>query len=89
MFGYDAAGRVRGYSYQYSLHEEGGGASASDPKGYTHRYVYSCEARDSYLESRIRGTSSNQDFRISSSYDAWGRRVAVCTTLMLSRAPDW
>ena len=79
-FGYDAAGRLRGYSYQYSLHEEGSGASASDPKGYTHRYVYSYEARDSYLESRIQGTSSNQNFRASSSYssyDAWGRRVAV------------
>jgi YD repeat-containing protein len=86
-FGYDAAGRLRGYSYQYSLHEEGSGASASDPKGYTHRYVYSYEARDSYLESRIQGTSSNQNFRASSSYssyDAWGRRVAVRENTPLS-----
>ncbi len=79
-FGYDEAGRLRGYSYRYSQHEEGSGAQASDPKGYTHRYIYAYEARDSYLESRIYGSSSNQNFRAStsySSYDAWGRRVAV------------
>lgn len=79
-YGYDAAGRLRGYTYQYSLHEESSGALPGDPKGYTHRYTYSYEARDSYLESRIYGQSSNQNFRAStsySSYDAWGRRVAV------------
>lgn len=79
-YGYDAAGRLRGYTYQYSRHEEGSGAQSGDPKGYTHRYTYSYEARDSYLESRIYGQSSNQNFRAStsySSYDAWGRRVAV------------
>ncbi|MGH8464813.1 MAG: LysM peptidoglycan-binding domain-containing protein, partial [Pseudomonas sp.] len=79
-YGYDVAGRLRGYSYRYSLHEEGGGAQAADPKGYTHRYIYAYEARDSYLESRIYGSSSNSNFRAStsySSYDAWGRRVAV------------
>jgi YD repeat-containing protein len=78
--GYDAAGLLRGYTYQYAQHEEGSGAAASDPKGYTHRYSYTYEARDSYLEARVSGASSNQNFRASSTYstyDAWGRRVAV------------
>ncbi|WP_314103254.1 hypothetical protein [uncultured Stenotrophomonas sp.] len=78
--GYDAAGRLLGYGYQHLQHEDGVGASASDPKGYRHTYFYSYEARDSYLEARVQGTSSNQNFRASttySSYDAWGRRVAV------------
>lgn len=74
------AGRLRGYTYQYAQHEEGSGAAADDPKGYTHRYNYTYEARDSYLEARVTGASSNQNFRASSTfstYDAWGRRVAV------------
>lgn len=78
--GYDVAGRLRGYTYQYAQHEEGSGAAADDPKGYTHRYNYTYEARDSYLEARVTGASSNQNFRASSTfstYDAWGRRVAV------------
>ncbi|MGY8562903.1 hypothetical protein L0938_05715 [Paracidovorax citrulli] len=78
--GYDAAGRLLGYGYQHLQHEDGVGASASDPKGYRHTYFYSYEARDTYLEARVQGTSSNQNFRASttySSYDAWGRRVAV------------
>jgi YD repeat-containing protein len=85
--GYDAAGRLRGYGYQYLQHEDGMGAAASDPKGYRHTYIYSYEARDSYLEARVQGTSTNQNFRASSTYstyDAWGRRVAVRENTPLS-----
>jgi YD repeat-containing protein len=85
--GYDAAGRLRGYGYQHLQHEDGMGAAASDPKGYRHTYIYSYEARDSYLEARVQGTSTNQNFRASSTYstyDAWGRRVAVRENTPLS-----
>ncbi|WP_179197415.1 hypothetical protein PWP89_10605 [Stenotrophomonas rhizophila] len=85
--GYDAAGRLRGYGYQHLQHEDGMGAAASDPKGYRHTYIYSYEARDSYLEVRVQGTSTNQNFRASSTYstyDAWGRRVAVRENTPLS-----
>ncbi len=78
--GYDRAGNLMGYSYRYITHEAGSGAAASDPKGYTHTYIYSYEARDGYLEARVTGHSTNQNFRASttySTYDAWGRRVAV------------
>lgn len=82
-YGYDAAGRLRAYSYTYLQHEAGSGAQASDPRNYTHRYSFQYEGRDSYLEKQVYGNSTNSNFRASSSvssYDAWGRRVAVRET---------
>ena len=79
-YGYDEAGRLRGYSYHAARHEVGSGATAQDPIGFVHRYVFQYEGRDSYLEKQVYGSSSNGNFRASSSlstYDAWGRRTAV------------
>ncbi len=64
--GYDAAGRVRGYTYT--------------APGYTHTYRYEYEARDSYLEKRVSGTSSDTRYKPASttlSYDAAGRQMLL------------
>ena len=82
-YGYDEAGRLRAYSYSYLQHEAGSGAQAQDPRNYTHRYSYQYEGRDTYLEKQVYGNSTNTNFRASSSvstYDAWGRRVAIRET---------
>ncbi|MFC0677967.1 putative Ig domain-containing protein [Lysobacter korlensis] len=82
---YDKAGRLIAYQYSALAHEDGTGATASDPINFTHTYVYQYEGRDSYLEKQVYGNSrslngSTNYFRAShtvSEYDAWGRRVSV------------
>lgn len=79
-YGYDAAGRSRGYSFYAARHEVGSGATSGSPIGYAHFYTYQYEAREGYLEKQIYGHSTNSNFKAStsfSSYDAWGRRTAV------------
>lgn len=79
-FGFDAAGRLRGYQFRHQSHEYKSGAQADDPAGYTHTYTYQYEGRDSYLEKQVYGRSNQTNFRATSSvseYDAWGRRTAV------------
>ncbi|PZQ34102.1 MAG: hypothetical protein DI562_00435 [Stenotrophomonas acidaminiphila] len=78
--GYDEAGRLQGYRYALLRHEEGSGANNDTPRNYTHTYTYQYEARESYLEKQVHGSSTNQDFKASntaSTYDAWGRRIAI------------
>jgi YD repeat-containing protein len=82
---YDKAGRLIAYRYSALAHEDGTGATASDPINFTHTYVYQYEGRDSYLEKQVYGNSrslngSTNYFRAThtvSEYDAWGRRVSV------------
>lgn len=79
-YGYDAAGRSKGYSFYAARHEADSGATSGSPIGYAHFYAYQYEARESYLEKQVYGYSTNSNFKAStsySSYDAWGRRVAV------------
>lgn len=81
--GYDVAGRLKGYTYRYIRHEEGSGADAGDPANYTHTYTYQYLGRESYLDKQVYGASTNSNFRASTStstYDAWGRRVAIRET---------
>ncbi|MET4726717.1 YD repeat-containing protein [Lysobacter enzymogenes] len=76
--GYDDAGRLQGYVYGNFRHEAGG--PTSGPGSFTHTYSYSYEGRDSYLERGVYGYSNNSNFKASntsSSYDAWGRRIAI------------
>ncbi|QLQ27349.1 MAG: LysM peptidoglycan-binding domain-containing protein [Pseudoxanthomonas sp.] len=78
--GYDEAGRLQGYRYTLIRHEEGSGANNETPANYTHTYTYQYEGRESYLEKQVYGSSTNPDFKASTSastYDAWGRRVAI------------
>lgn len=78
--GYDQAGRLQGYRYTLIRHEEGSGANGDTPANYTHTYTYQYEGRESYLEKQVYGSSTNPDFKASTSastYDAWGRRVAI------------
>ncbi|KWS06277.1 Rhs-family protein [Lysobacter capsici AZ78] len=79
-YGYDVAGRSRGYAFVSHALEDSSGALPNDPVGYTQYYTYEYEARESYLEAAVYGTSSNPDFRPTttySQYDGWGRRVAI------------
>lgn len=76
--GYDDAGRLRGYVYGNYRHEAGG--PTSGPSSFVHTYSYSYEGRDSYLERGVYGYSNDSNFKASntsSSYDAWGRRIAI------------
>jgi YD repeat-containing protein len=78
--GYDAAGRVQGYSYYLRRNEVDSGANGSTPQDYVHYYSYQYEGRDSYLETQVAGTSTNNNFKASTSrstYDDWGRRIAI------------
>ncbi|MCW0460002.1 hypothetical protein NB717_001070 [Xanthomonas sacchari] len=76
--GYDTAGRLRGYRYTLLHNEKGSGVSSDE--GYTHTYRNSYLGRDSYLQQVVSGSSSNSKFKTSnstSSYDDWGRLLAV------------
>ena len=64
--GYDAAGRVKGYTYT--------------GQGYTHTYVYTYEGWDSYREKTVTGSSSNSNYRTTTStmtYDVAGRQTEI------------
>jgi len=79
-YGYDAAGRSRGYAFVSQALEDNSGALPNDPVGYTQYYTYEYEARENYLEAAVYGTSSNANFRPTttySQYDGWGRRIAI------------
>ncbi|KWS05174.1 Rhs-family protein [Lysobacter capsici AZ78] len=78
--GYDAAGRQRGYAFVSHALEDSTGALPNDPVGYTQTYTYTYEGRESYLETVVHGTSSNSNFKATtttSHYDGWGRRLSV------------
>ncbi len=73
-------GQMFGYEYHYIAHESGTGTSSTDAVNYTHYYSMSYEGRDGYLETSVRGGSSNTTFKASTSvsqYDAWGKRLSV------------
>lgn len=64
--GYDAGGRLKGYQYI--------------TQGYTHTYSYAYEARDSYLERQVTGTSTDSNYRTTSTttvYDAAGNQLTI------------
>ncbi|HBZ45914.1 MAG TPA: hypothetical protein DEO93_01030 [Stenotrophomonas sp.] len=64
--GYDAGGRVKGYQYA--------------TQGYTHTYSYDYEARDSYLERQVTGSSTDSNYRTTSTttaYDAAGNQLTM------------
>ena len=71
--GYDAAGRVVGYSYQ----SDAPGTSSD----YTHTYAYTYEARDSYLEKTVTGSPvGNANYKVTTStmtYDYAGRQTEI------------
>ncbi|WP_053069728.1 DUF6531 domain-containing protein [Xanthomonas sp. NCPPB 1128] len=76
--GYDTAGRLRGYRYTLLHNEKSSGVSSDE--GYTHTYRNSYIGRDGYLQQVVSGSSSNSKFKTSnstSSYDDWGRLLAV------------
>ncbi|HBK45722.1 MAG TPA: LysM domain protein, partial [Xanthomonadaceae bacterium] len=75
---YDEAGRLRGYTYTVHKNEQGSGITT--PAGYTHTYRYAYQAAETYLTKQVTGTSTNSNYKTSnsySSYDDWGRLVAV------------
>ncbi|WND81030.1 hypothetical protein [Lysobacter capsici] len=79
-YGYDDAGRQRGYAFVSHALEDSTGALPNTPVGYTQYYSYEYDAREAYLEAAVHGTSSNTNFKATttySQYDAWGRRAAV------------
>jgi len=79
-YGYDDVGRQRGYAFVSHALEDSTGALPNTPVGYTQYYSYEYDARESYLEAAVHGTSSNTNFKATttySQYDAWGRRAAV------------
>nr|WP_298128476.1 putative Ig domain-containing protein [uncultured Pseudoxanthomonas sp.] len=66
--GYDAAGRIRGYTY-------------TETGKFTHTYEYkNYEGWDTYREALIQGESSNTTYRLTTStisYDAAGRQKEI------------
>jgi LysM repeat protein len=79
---YDNAGMLRTYEYHHLL------ATGDSPGGnYTHTYTTTYEARDSYLEKSVTGTSNDTNYEAtttSSTYDTMGRRVALTQTTPIS-----
>ncbi|MGG6463275.1 putative Ig domain-containing protein [Solilutibacter silvestris] len=76
---YDAAGRMTGYSYTSFSNEVGVGNSTA-PSHFSQMFAYTYEGRESYLEKEVRGSSTDANFKASTStstYDAWGRRIAI------------
>jgi LysM repeat protein len=73
---------VRTYEYHHLL------ATGDSPGGnYTHTYTTTYEARDSYLEKSVTGTSNDTNYKAtttSSTYDTMGRRVALTQTTPIS-----
>ncbi|MCA0300761.1 MAG: putative Ig domain-containing protein, partial [Proteobacteria bacterium] len=64
--GYDAAGRVKGYTYQTNK--------------YTHTYTYAYTGWDSYRESTVTGSSTDNNYKTTIStmtYDAAGRQTEI------------
>jgi hypothetical protein len=79
--GYDAAGRLTTYRYQRLS-----SAFVPDASAYTHTYTTQYEARDTYLEKSVSGTSDNTSYKpttTTSTYDPTGRRVALTQTTPL------
>ncbi|MGG6463071.1 putative Ig domain-containing protein [Solilutibacter silvestris] len=79
-YGYDVAGRLGGYVYTAYRHEADSGAQTSDPIGYSMYYRESYQGRNSYLETRVDGVSTNPNFRATfttSEYDGWGQRTVI------------
>lgn len=69
--GYDAAGRVKGYTYQ-------GLSSGNAP--FTHTYTTTYVGWDSYREATITGESTNTDYKTTTStmsYDVAGRQTEI------------
>lgn len=78
--GYDAAGRLQTYRYEKLT-----GTT------YTHTYTTSYEARDTYLESAVTGTSTNQNYKTTTThsvYDSAGRRVEIKQTTPITGQPS-
>jgi nucleoid-associated protein YgaU len=80
--GYDAAGRLTTYRYQHLS-----SAYVSTTQSYTHTYTTTYEARDTYLEKVVSGTSDNTSYKpttTTSTYDPTGRRVALTENTPIS-----
>jgi hypothetical protein len=80
--GYDAAGRLTTYRYQHLS-----SAYVSTTQAYTHTYTTTYEARDTYLEKVVSGTSDNTSYKpttTTSTYDPTGRRVAITENTPIS-----
>lgn len=80
--GYDTAGRLHTYRYIKSASTWVGtsGYSTLANQTFTHTYNFSYQARSGYLETSVTGTSSNGNFKATTStslYDAAGRRSQV------------
>ncbi|WP_369914779.1 DUF6531 domain-containing protein [Xanthomonas sp. NCPPB 3005] len=87
--GYDVAGRLRGYRYTLLHNEVGSGVSTDE--GYTHTYRNTYIGREGYLQQVVSGSSTNSKFKTSnstSSYDDWGRLVAVREQTPSSKIDD-
>ena len=79
--GYDAAGRLATYRYEHL-----NGYEENNPV-YTHTYTTGYEARDTYLEASVYGSSTDQNYKpttTTSTYDSVGRRTAITQTTPLS-----
>jgi YD repeat-containing protein len=80
--GYDAAGRLTTYRYQRLA-----SAYTPDALAYTHTYTTTYEARDTYLEKSVAGSSDNTSYKpttTTSTYDPTGRRVALTQNTPIS-----
>ncbi|MBD9477439.1 putative Ig domain-containing protein [Pseudoxanthomonas sp. PXM02] len=70
--GYDAAGRVKGYSYLSRMAGSGG--------NYEHTYTYKYEGAGGYLEKTVAGVSDNTNYKSTTStmtYDGAGRQIEI------------
>lgn len=84
--GYDAAGRLTTYRYQHLS-----SAFVPTAQAYTHTYTTLYEARDTYLEKSVSGTSDNTSYKpttTTSTYDPTGRRVALTQITPAGRFHD-
>ncbi|WP_046658695.1 hypothetical protein [Lysobacter capsici] len=62
-YGYDDAGRQRGYAFVSHALEDSTGALPNTPVGYTQYYSYEYDARESYVEAAVHGSSRNTNFK--------------------------
>lgn len=88
--GYDDLGRMSDYRYS-RLAREWRGYNPSGDETYTHQFETTFVARDSFLEGKTSGSSSNSDYQPSSTvswYDAAGRRHIIEDHTYIKGMPD-
>ena len=76
---YDSLGRASGSTYNQARWSRDD-YMQSGSAGFTHTFANTFEARESYLEKKVTGTSTNSNYKATtttSSYDAFGRRIEV------------